>query len=153
MSSMQKPQNAPVQPVEVPEKFTVRPGKTFFVLGLLLVFLCGGAAIHSFVTQPREESMNMIVAGGICVVAGIMTLLKYKNQRLEVDGEELCYQSMVGRKICFHASDITYVTKDISKNPKVMGEGDRVLACFDRNMENFPQMIMYLQNHHVPFNK
>ena len=139
------------QKIEVPEQFVVCPGMTFFVLGLILIFLCGGAAVHSYMTQPLEESSKMLLAGGVCVLAGIMTLLKFRNHHLEVDGENLRFTNMVGRKNSFCAADIAYVTKDISKNPKLMGADGRLLASFDRNMQNFPQMILYLQEHKVPF--
>lgn len=45
--------------------------------------------------------------------------------------------------------EIVSVRRDLSENPKLMGENGRVLARCERSMENFPLLIAYLKKHHV----
>ena len=134
---------------QIPEKFVVKQGNTMLILGLLLIFVMGGAAGWNTVTNGLTESMDMLAATVFCVLAGIVVLMKYKNHRLEVDGEELCYTSVFGQQVRFRVSEIDSVRRDISENPKLLGGDGRLLARFERNMENFPVMIAYLKKHKV----
>ena len=150
--SLLRGDRAPVPEIredQIPEKFVVKQGNTMLVLGLLLIIALGGAAGQNVMTNGLAQSVDMLLAAVFCVLAGIVVLLKYKNHRLEVDGEELCYTSIFGQKTKFQASEIASVRRDISENPKLMGEDGRLLARFERNMENFLVMIAYLKKHEV----
>ena len=96
-----------------------------------------------------DSSRDMLVAAGFCLLVGAVVMFKYKNHRLEVDGEELRYVSMFGQETRFRVSDIGCVRRDISENPKLMSNDGLLLARFERNMENFPLMIAYLKKYHI----
>ena len=85
----------------------------------------------------------------LSVLAGLVILAKYRNHRLEVRGERLFYRDLFGKSWEFGVEEIVSVRRDLSENPKLMGENGRVLARCERSMENFPLLIAYLKKHHV----
>ena len=114
-----------IPPEQVPETFTLRQGKTMLATGVIVLVAFGGTTAWSAVAGGE---LNML---GICVLsvlAGLVILAKYRNHRLE---------------------EIVSVRRDLSENPKLMGENGRVLARCERSMENFPLLIAYLKKHHV----
>jgi hypothetical protein len=137
---------------QIPEQFTVKQSKTMLVLGLVLIFVIGAAAVQSVMTAGLTESANMLVASVIAVAAGAVVLVKYKNHRLEVNGEELTYTDIFGHTSRFHASEIASARQDVSENPKLFSADGQLLARFERNMENFPLMIAYLKARNVTAN-
>ncbi|MDD3346933.1 hypothetical protein [Oscillibacter sp.] len=143
----QSPEGIPLQ--QIPEKFVVRRNRSMLAMGLVLVFVFGGVSAQNILTKGLAQSRETLIAGVFCVLAGIAVLLDYKNHRLEVDGETLRYANLFGQAVQFQVSDIATVRQDISENPKLLSEEGRLLARFDRSMENFQVMIAYLKAHHV----
>ena len=149
MSLARKTPPMSIQEDQIPDRFVVRQGNAMLVLGLLLIVVMVGAALWNVMQNGLDQSRDMLVAAGFCLLVGAVVMFKYKNHRLEVDGEELRYVSMFGQETRFRVSDIGCVRRDISENPKLMSNDGLLLARFERNMENFPLMIAYLKKYHI----
>lgn len=133
---------------QVPEQFVVRQGNTLLGVGIILALVFGGACLQA-AAESGFQRLDMLGICALCVLAGIVVLAKYKNHRLEVDGETLRYSDPFGRKTVFQLSDIASVRRDISENPKLLAENGRVLARCDRSMTGFPLLIAYLKKYRV----
>lgn len=134
---------------QIPECFTVRQGKSMLVMGVILIGAFGGAVAWNVVQNGVAQSLDLLAVGVICVLAGAVVLVKYKNHQLEVCGSELRYTDLFGRTSVFQVSEIAAVRRDISENPKLMAQSGGVLARCERSMENFPLLIAYLKKHNI----
>ena len=133
---------------EIPEQFVVRQGGTLLGVGIILTLVFGGACLQA-AAESGFQRLDMLGACILCVLAGIVVLAKYKNHRLEVDGQALRYTDLFGRHTTFQVSDIAPVRRDSSENPNLLSENGRVLARCDRSMTGFPLLIAYLKKHRV----
>lgn len=134
---------------QVPERFTVRQGWTMLAMGVILLVVFGGVTGWSVFTGGVAGNLETLGVFVLCVLAGIAVILKYKNHRLEVEGDALCYTDIFGKQVRFQVGDIASVRRDLSENPKLLGAEGQVLARCERSMLNFPELIGYLKMHEV----
>ncbi len=145
-----RPQTAVEIPADqVPQRFVVQQGGTMLAVGLLLLVGFGGVAAWTVASGGLAQNQDLLVAGAVSVLVGVVVLLKYKNHRLELDGPVMRYTDLFGRHSSFQVEDIASVRRDFSDNPKLLAENGRVLARCERGMKNFDLFIAYLKKYQV----
>lgn len=93
---------------------------------------------------------SLLLYGSLCVLAAYL-YLSARNRRLEIDGDRLCSYSATGRATSFQADDLAGVSiAALNGYSKLYGRDGRVLFKFQASMRNYPLLMQYLAEHHVP---
>lgn len=135
-----------VEEQTVPDRFTVREGKLYLILGCVSMALFGLLTVGGVLCGLfAEEPLFLAVPFLFLLPSGAWLLLSYRNRRLEVDGEQFAYTTAFGRTTRFRLDDIAVVAGGIEG--KVKDREGKVLAWIDINMENADLLAVYLDRH------
>lgn len=141
---------SPAEPGSAPSgSFTLRQPKLASVVGWACLLFFGAATALSL---WLVEFPTSLLCGGfffLMVLLALYLLLARRNQRLEVDGQQLAYTSPWGKTARFRLSDIARGVLTTNRLKLLDREGG-VLAKLGMDMENASLLNQYLQAHQVP---
>lgn len=138
----------------LPRQFAVRAPRFQLICGIF--FLAFAALLLFFTlllsTTGEDAVLILLVLSLIITVEALAMLLRSINKRLEVDGNELCAYTALGRATPFRADDIAGVTMPsvMTGACKLYGKNGKVLFKYNNKDRNLPLLMQYLSEHNVP---
>lgn len=136
---------------ELPQEFTLREPKSSAVVSwIFTLFFLTLAVVSLFFIDWREDIW--VVAGFMFFsLLGVYLLLRYYKCRLTVNGESLHYVSPFGKSkkfIVYHIERASVPGRN--STAKLYAVDGKVLAKFERSMNNYYLMLQYLEKYNVP---
>lgn len=140
--------------LELPRQFAVRAPKFQLVCGICFTVLAVFALLFSWFLASLGESGGFVlmIVSLVLLAESVVLILRGKNWRLEVDGDQLCAYTTFGKAAPFHASDIAGVTMPsvMTGSSKLCGKSGEVLFKYNNKAQNLPLLMQYLSEHNVP---
>lgn len=143
------PTQAPTEPAPPPDRFTLRQPKLASVVGWACLLFFGAATLLSLWLVEFPVSL---LCGGVFfffVLLSLYLLLARRNQRLEVDGGQLTYTSLLGRATPFHSTDIARGVLTANRL-KLLDKEGRTMVRLNLDMENISLFTQYLRARQIP---
>lgn len=140
--------------LELPRQFTVRSPKANTVGGVIAMAFGALVLLFTlfFALADTDGAPVLLAVDLVLIAEGAVLVLRGRNQRLEVDGDQLCAYTTFGKATPFHAADITGVTMPsvMSGACKLCGKNGEVLFKYNGKARNLPLLMQYLAEHNVP---